>query len=97
MMNNVETDDPFLLMQEKHVMSIILYLNEHGPCRKTDIYSAVSRGTRMPDKLEGLQKFGIIEIVKGTDSNRSIISLTDKGRKTGELISIMRMMVRSQF
>lgn len=85
-------DDAFQLMQEKHVLSIVLYLAENGPSRKSDIYGAVSRGTRMPDKLECLERTGIVQI-SNKDGHRFLISLTEKGEKVGELISEIKEMI----
>ena len=88
-MNN----DAFQLLQERHVMSIMLYLNENGSCGKTEIYGAVSRGTRMPDKLINLERYGLIEIVDRSGNSRTTVFLTDKGRRVGELISAMKEVV----
>lgn len=87
------SDDAFQIMQEKHVLSIVLYLAENGPSRKSDIYEAVSRGTRMPDKLDGLERSGIVRIVNRDGHGPFLISLTEKGERVGELVSEIKEMI----
>ena len=36
--------------EEKHVISILMYVAGNPGCKKTDIYDAVSRNPRMPEK-----------------------------------------------
>ena len=42
-------------LEEKHLMSMLMYLREKGPSRKTDIYDAVSTNPRMTLKVERLE------------------------------------------
>ena len=37
--------------EEKHVISILMYVAGNPGCKKTDIYDAVSRNPRMPEKI----------------------------------------------
>ena len=57
--------DAMSLMGERHVLSILAFLVERGRSTKSDIYANVSRGTRMPDKLEALEREGLIEMSRG--------------------------------
>ena len=77
------------LMEERHVLSILAFLVENGCSTKGDIYSNVSRGTRMPDKLEALEREGLIEIGSFGPS-RSTIELTEKGHRVGDIVMMLR-------
>ena len=63
-------------IEEKHMMSTLLYLHENGTCTKTKIYENVSRNPRMPIKLDVLEDCGLIEMDRG---NPTTITLTEKG------------------
>lgn len=69
-----------VFLEEKHMVSILLYLMDNDGCMKSQLYDSVSRTLRMPDKLDMLEDTGLIV----QDSNgpyRSVrIRLTDLGR-----------------
>ena len=46
--------------EEKHVISILMYVAGNPGCKKTDIYDAVSRNPRMPEKIEILESMGLM-------------------------------------
>ena len=84
-----EATDPLAVIGEKHMLSIIAFIADYGPCSKTDIYSAISRGTRMLDKLEILADAGLIEI-STVANHHSMVEITDKGRDVAMNISEIR-------
>ena len=43
-------------LEEKHILSTILFLGENGVTSKTTLYENVSKNPRMPDKLCELEK-----------------------------------------
>lgn len=63
--------------EEKHVISILMYVAGNPGCKKTDIYDAVSRNPRMPEKIEILESMGLMthETV-----NRSLVLQADRRR-----------------
>ena len=68
------------IFEEKHMISILLFIYENGPSRKMDIYDNVSKNPRMPDKLEKLQESGLIRMESDPDGKVTVlISLTAKG------------------
>ena len=77
------------LMEEKHVLSILAFLVDRGRATKGDIYANVSRGTRMLDKLEALEREGLIEI-ETFGSSKSFIELTEKGHRVGDIVMMLR-------
>ncbi len=84
------------ILEEKHMISTLLYLYEHGPSRKMDIYENVSKNPRMPDKLEKLEEYGLVNIIPDTEGRATvIISLSDKGEKTAEILVQLHEMINS--
>lgn len=83
---SAERDDPFELLGEKHVLNIIVFLAERGRSTKSEIYESVARNGRMVDKLEALERNGLIVMDCQGGTNRAVITLTDKGRRVAELI-----------
>lgn len=68
---------PIDILDSRHMMSLILYIWEYGPSRRTDIYGNVSRNMNMPEKIDILLGCGILSEFhtrKGT-----FLSLTSKG------------------
>ena len=47
------------ILEEKHMVSIIMYLTENDGCMKTDVYTDVARNSRMPEKLGMLEDAGL--------------------------------------
>ena len=77
------------LLEERHVLSILAFLADRRTSTKGDIYANVSRGTRMPDKLEALEREGLIEMTD-LGGNRALIELTEKGQKVGDIVVLLR-------
>ena len=53
-----------------HSLSILMYLTDHSGCTKTDLYQEVVRNSRMPDKLNVLEKAGLIHQVQDGRASR---------------------------
>lgn len=60
-------------LDQRHLMSIILFLHENGPSKKMEIYEAVSKNANMPRRLESLMVMNIL------DTDGRVFSLTDVG------------------
>ena len=82
-------DGAMAILEERHVLSILAFLADKGTSTKGDIYANVSRGTRMPDKLEALEREGLIEMTD-MGANRALIELTEKGQKVGDIVIMLR-------
>lgn len=48
------------ILEERHMVSILLFLRDNEGCTKSDLYGAVSYNVRMPDKLDRLEAAGLI-------------------------------------
>ena len=71
---NHPTDRGIDSLDQRHLMSIILFLHENGPSGKMEIYDAVSRNATMPKRLRALMELNIL------DSDGNLFSLTEIGR-----------------
>jgi len=74
------------VMEEKHMLSILLYLYRNGRTTKGEMYSNISNNPRMPLKLNILKDAGLVLISEGIPAN---IVLTDKGMAVASSIDRM--------
>lgn len=82
------------VLEEKHMVSIILHLLEHDGCTKTDLYNGVSKNPRMPDKLDLLESAGLVRQVQRQDSPAVTLMLTDAGRGIAECLAEADRVIR---
>lgn len=76
-------------LEEKHMISILLYLSTRGPSRKIDIYDGVSSNPRMPDKLNILEEMGLLTQRMDTATRSTVVTLTREGEDVaGMLVNI---------
>ena len=54
-----DNSDGVTAFEEKHMISMLMFLGANGPSRKIDIYEGVSSNPRMPDKLNHLEEIGL--------------------------------------
>ena len=71
-------------MDEKHMMSIILFIHRNKGLTKGTIYQNIGMSPRMNVKLDILKDLGLINI-EGAVSKH--VTLTEKGERVAELIS----------
>ena len=69
------------ILESKHVISILMYLDEMSPVLKSDIYSNISRSATMAEKIEDLRKIGLVDVYWTAKANTNVVVITDKGRK----------------
>ena len=69
------------VFEEKHMIAVLIYLAANGPSRKIDIYDGVSSNPRMPDKLNNLEKYGLVTQEMDTSTRSTIVSLTPAGEE----------------
>ncbi len=72
------------MMDEKHMMSIILFIYRNKDVTKGMIYQNIGMSPRMNVKLDILKDMGLISI-EGTVAKH--VSLTEKGIRVAESIS----------
>ena len=75
------------VLEERHAISVMLYLLENNGCRKSDLYRDVSRNPRMPEKLEMMESAGLLMLEPLDGGTHLRIVLTDVGREVAEALS----------
>ena len=70
------------MLEERHMISILLYIAKNEGCMKTDIYREVSHAQGMPGKLDTLAEGGLIRAEGVDDRMMRRFYLTDSGRRT---------------
>lgn len=68
---------PINVLESKHLLSILLFVNEHGPCWRVDIYENVSWNMNIPKKIALLEEIGLFFV---DEDNHNSISLIESGR-----------------
>ena len=70
------------VLEGKHVMSCLLFIEEKEPVLKSDIYNNISRSAGMVEKINELCGLGLINIYETARTHSNVIVLTDKGHRT---------------
>ena len=91
-MNKTVTDVRSL--EERHLISIMLYLNMNPRCKKIEIYNNVSANPRIPDKLNKLEEMGLITQTEDRESRSVIVTLTDKGTMVSQRLAELDRLIR---
>ena len=83
-----DPDNPLPVLEERHMMDILMYLYTHGRSKKTDVYKGICLNSRMPEKLVRLQHAGLIVIhaYEGSYNTRGDVELTDYGARVTQVI-----------
>ena len=76
---------PIDTIDSRHIMSMILFISEYGPSRRTDIYENVSRNATMTSKIQCLIERGII--AESESSRGMVLSLTDSGMEIARCLA----------
>ena len=83
-------------LEEKHLISILLYLNMNPRCKKMDIYEEISSNPRIPDKLNKLEDMGLIIQTDDEETRSKVIILTKKGAIVAKKLAEMDQMLKQQ-
>lgn len=78
------SDYRLTIIEERHMLSALLFIYRSGKAAKTTIYENVSKNPRMPVKLDALKDAGLVNMQYGMPT---YVSLTEKGRRIAESIS----------
>lgn len=74
------------ILEGKHVMSCLLFIEEKEPVLKSDIYNNISRSAGMVEKINDLCELGLICIYETARTHSNVIVLTDKGHRAVKVI-----------
>ena len=90
-----ETRSTIAVLEQKHMLTLILYLDKMSPVLKTDIYNDVSRCSNMTQKLDDLEDLGLISTYYTGRTNSHIMMITEKGRLVADCIREIRSIIES--
>ncbi len=82
-------------LEGKHLLTILIFVKRNRECLKTDLYKAVSHNPRMPDKLNMLEREGLILQERKDPRGTTTISLTEKGERIALLLEDIDCAMRS--
>lgn len=56
------------VLDERHALSILLYVYRHDGCMKTELYAGINSRSRLPEKIQRLDDAGLIkqDVAKST-------------------------------
>ena len=74
------------MLEGRHVLSTILYLDEVAPVMKCDIYKEISRSAGMKDKVQDLYDMGLVQIYATGRTNAGVVVMTAKGKEVAKTI-----------
>ncbi|MBE6519317.1 MAG: hypothetical protein E7Z70_07295 [Thermoplasmata archaeon] len=74
------------ILEGKHVLTLILYIDAMSPVLKSDIYNNVSRSGGMVEKIEDLVELGLVKVYCTARTNSQILVITEKGKLVAGLI-----------
>lgn len=77
-------DHPSLLLADRHVIPILLFVEGNQDCTRTDVYTKVARDVNMPRKIDKMAFAGLLEQTQVGIACR--LRLTGTGREVARLI-----------
>ncbi len=75
-------DRPVKVLCDRHVIPILLHIQENGACTRTDIYGTIGHSANIPSKIDILIDAGLVDIEEA--GRIGILSLTDLGSLVAE-------------
>ena len=77
------------ILEGKHTLNIIAYMDSASPVMKTDIYNNVSRSGNMLNKIRDLEELGLIRVYETGNSRAQVVAITKKGRDVAQLLHMI--------
>ena len=74
------------ILEGRHTLSLLVYVDSACPVMKSDIYNNVSRSGNMAEKIDDLVRLGLLNSYETGKPNSQIITVTRKGHETAELL-----------
>ena len=80
---------PLSVLEQRHMISILVFLDRNGQSTRTEIYHGVSTNPNMPKKIYSLENLGLVKQRQERCTNTTYVSLTRKGQEVAELLRRM--------
>ena len=82
---------PIESLDSKHMMSIILYIYENGPCRRIDIHQNISKNANISQKIGELIDMEVLS--EELTFRGAVLSLTQTGIAVAEHLRSIEALV----
>ena len=89
-------DSPISILEERHVITTILFLKKKGRCKKTDVYFNISLNSRMPAKLDRMEIAGIITQTYREEGRRTDVELTPYGERIAVALEYLNSVIMTR-
>jgi DNA-binding HxlR family transcriptional regulator len=86
---NTRYQGPLSVLEERHVISILVFLQRNGQSKRIDLYNAVSTNPNMPKKIDRLESLGLVKQRREHCTHTTYVSLTPTGE---EVVGLLRRM-----
>ena len=83
----MSNDRPIDRLDNRHMMSVLLYLLENGQCNRTSIYNSISRNSNMPQRLDRMVDLGLL--TSSASIHGIFMDLTERGRYIAEHLALI--------
>lgn len=84
---------PIEIFCDRHVIPILMFLSENGPCLKTAVYNGISRSMGISDKLDDLEEARLIKQDASPNGMTVTLSLSNLWKDiSNRLVEIDRML-----
>ena len=77
------------ILEQSHMVSIIMYVHDHPGCMRSDVYSDVTRNANTLWKMRMLESHGILDMSSRGPYNSCLLRLTDRGESFAGLLTKM--------
>lgn len=74
------------ILEQSHMVSIIMYVHDHPGCMRSDVYRDVTRNANTLWKMRMLESHGILDMSSRGPYNSCLLRLTDRGERLAELL-----------
>ena len=77
------------ILEQSHMVSIIMYVHDHPGCMRSDVYRDVTRNANTLWKMRMLESHGILDMSSRGPYNSCLLRLTDRGERFAGLLTKM--------
>ena len=74
------------LLEISKAIDITMYVRDSPLCKKSDVYSDVTRNIHIQAKIDEMERLGLIDLCQIPGSNATHLELTDKGVGVTDLL-----------
>ena len=85
------------VLEGKHVLSLIIYINKMSPVIKSDILNNVTKCSNLDSKLAEIEKMGLVKTYRLARSNTIVYVATPKGKEVTGMITDLIDFIEAEY